>query len=67
MVPRNISEVTEGVHWVQLYRPREKSHPFQKEYKKKIFHLVLPHFNFWLAIEKCSYVSISTGCQNNSK
>ena len=67
IVLRNISDITEGVHWVQLNRPWEKSHPFQKEYKKKIFHLVLPHFNFWLAIEKSYYEPISTGCQNNSK
>ena len=67
MVLRNISDVTEGVHLVQLQHPREKSRPFQKEYQRKFFHLVLPHFNFWLAIEKCYYVPISTGCQNNSK
>ena len=41
---------------MQLHRPRKKSHPFQKEYKKEIFHLVLPDVNFWLAIEKCYYV-----------
>ena len=47
--------------------PRQKSRPFQKEYKEEISHLVLPHFNFWLAVEKCFYVPISTGCRNNSK
>ena len=41
----------------------EKSHHFQKEYKKEVFHLVLPHFDFWLAIEKCYYVPILRGCQ----
>ena len=59
---RNIRDVTDGVHWVQSQRPRQKSRPFQKEYKEEIFHLVLPHFNFWLAIEKCFYVPFSTGC-----
>ena len=44
---------------------REKL-PFLKEYKTEIFHLVLPHFNFWPATEKCYYMSILTGCQNNS-
>ena len=39
---------------------------FKKEFKNEVFHLVLPHFNFWPAIEKCYDVSISTGCQNNS-
>ena len=67
IVLRNISKITEGVHWVQLPSPREKSHPFQKQYKKEIFHLVLPHFNFWLAAAKCYYVPILTGCQINSK
>ena len=67
IVLRNVSDVTEGVDWMQLHRPRKKSHPFQKEYKKEIFHLVLPHFNFWLDIEKFYYVLISKGCQNNSK
>ena len=67
IVLRNISDVTDGVHWVQLHRPREKSCSFKKEYKEEIFHLVLPHFNFWLAIEKYFYVPISTDCQNNSK
>ena len=43
---------------------REKL-PFLKEYKNEIFRLVLPHFNFWPATEKCYYVSILTGCQNN--
>ena len=47
--------------------PRQKSRPFQKEYKEEISHLVLPHFNFWIAVEKCFYVPISTGCRNNSK
>ena len=48
---------------MRLHRLREKSHPFQKEYKKEIFHLVLPYFNFWPAIKKCYYVPISTSCQ----
>ena len=52
---------------MRLHRPREKRRPFQKEYRKEIFHLVLPHFNFWHAIEICYYVPISRGCQNNSK
>ena len=39
---------------------------FLKEYKNEIISLVLPHFNFFPAIEKWYYVSISTGCQNNS-
>ena len=26
--------------------PSRESRPFQKEYKKEIFHLILPHFNF---------------------
>ena len=60
IVLRNISDVTEGVHWVHLHRPREKSCPFQKEYNNEVFYLVLPHFKFWLAIEK---VPISTSCQ----
>ena len=67
IVLRNVSDVTEGVDWMQLHRPRKKSHPFQKEYKKEIFHLVLPHFNLWLAIEKFYYLLISNRCQNNSK
>ena len=67
IVLRNVSDVTEGVDWMQLHRPRKKSHPFQKEYKKEIFHLVLPHFNLWLAIENFYYVLISNRCQNNSK
>ena len=29
IVLRNISGVTEGVHWVRLHRPREKSCPFK--------------------------------------
>ena len=37
---------------------------FLKEYKNEIIHLVLPHLNFWFSIEKCYYVSISTGCQS---
>ena len=41
---QNISDITEGVHWVQLHHSREKSRPFQKKCKNKIFHLVLPHF-----------------------
>ena len=28
IVLRNVSGVTEGVHWVRLHRPREKSCPF---------------------------------------
>ena len=44
IVLRDISDVTEGVHWVQMLRPRKKSFPFQKEYKEEIFHLVLPQF-----------------------
>ena len=28
LVLRNVSEVTEGIHWVQLHHPREKSRPF---------------------------------------
>ena len=64
---RNTSDVTEGIHWVQLQHPQYKSHPFQKEYKKEIFNLVLAHFNIWLAIEECYYVPILTDCQNNSK
>ena len=44
---------------------REKL-PFLKEYKNEIFCLVLSHFNFWHATEKCYYMSILTGCQNNS-
>ena len=64
IVLRNISDVTERVH---LHHPREKSSPFQKEYKKEIFNLVSPHFNFWFAIEKCYYVPVLTGCPNNSK
>ena len=65
MVLQNISDVTQGVHWVQLYHPQEKSCPFQKEYKKEIFHLVFRHFNFWPAIEKCYYLPISI-VQNKS-
>ena len=33
--------------------PRSRKNlPFLKEYKNEIIHLVLPHFNFWTAIEK---------------
>ena len=46
--------------------PSREKMPFLKEYKNEIIHLVLPHFNFWPAIEKCYYVFIPTGCQNNS-
>ena len=62
IVLRNTSDVTDGVHWVQLHRLRQKSTRFQKEYKEGIFHWVLPHFNFSSAIEKCYYVTISAGC-----
>ena len=65
IVLRNISGVTEGVCWVQLHHAREKSCPF-KRIQNEIFHLVLPDFNFWPVTEKCYYVSILTGCQNNS-
>ena len=60
IVLRNISDVTMRIHWMQLHRLREKSLPFQKKYKKEIFHLISPHFNFWLAIEKFYYLPIST-------
>ena len=43
---------------------REKL-PFLKKYQNEIIHLVLSHFHFWPAIEKCYYVSNSTGCENN--
>ena len=69
IVLRNISDVTDGVHWVQLHRPREKSCSFKKEYKEEIFHLVLPHFNFWLAIENistCQFRRIAKIIQNES-
>ena len=38
--------------------PSREKLPFLKEYKNKIFRLVLPHFNFWPAAEKCYYVSV---------
>ena len=64
IVLRNISGVTDGVHWVRLQRPREKG--TLSKWIQKMKFSVLPHFNFWLATEKCYYVFILTGCQNNS-
>ena len=43
---------------------REKL-PFLKKYQNQIIHLVLSHFHFWPAMEKCYCVSISMGCENN--
>ena len=60
--PLSFASVTEGVHWAQLHHPWVKSCPFWKEYKNEIFHLVMPYFNFWRAIEKCYYVSILADC-----
>ena len=60
-VLRNISGVTDGLHWVPLHHSWEK-----KEYKNEIIHLVFHHFNFWSAIEKYYYVFFLTGYQSNS-
>ena len=60
IVLRNISGITEAIHWVHC-TALELKVTFLKGIE--VFHLVLPHFNFWLAIEKCYYVFISTGCQ----
>ena len=68
IVLRNISGVTEGVHWVPLRYPREKNCPFYRNTKmlSKLSIYFLPHFHFSPAIRKCYYVFISTGCQNHS-
>ena len=47
--------------------PSKEKFPFLKRHKNEIIHLVLPHFNFWPAIEKYYYESIWTGCRNNSQ
>ena len=62
IVRRNISDVTEGVHWVRLQRPRGCA--FQKEYKKRFFHLVLLHFNFWPAT--CPFRRVAKIIENKS-
>ena len=46
--------------------PSRKRLFYLKKCKNEIFHLFLSYFNFWPATEKCYYVSILTGCQNNS-
>ena len=46
--------------------PSRKKLLYLKKYKNEVLHLLLSLFNFWPATEKCYYVSISTGCQNNS-
>ena len=69
IVLRTISDATEEVHWMRLHRPREKRRPFQKEYRKEIFHLVLPHFSFWHAIEyvtTCPFRGVVKTIQNKS-
>ena len=64
IVLRNISGVTEGVHWVRLHRcPLRKVALFKGIPK---WNFLLPHFNFWPATEKCYNVTILTSCQNNS-
>ena len=68
IVLRNISGVTEGVHWVPLRYPREKNCPFYRNTKmlSKLSIYFLPHFHFSPAMGKCYNVFISTGCQNHS-
>ena len=65
IVLQNISGVNERVNKLgAIARPSIEKLLFLKGYKNELIRLVLPHFNFWP--EKCYYVFISTGCQNNS-
>ena len=43
------NEITFIYKYVPFTPPSRENFPFLKEYKNKIIHLVLPHFNFWPA------------------
>ena len=62
LVLQNIRGVTEGVNTLgAIAVPLREKLLFLKEFKNEIIHIVLPHLNFWPAIEKHYHVSISTG------
>ena len=69
IVLRNISDVTEGVHWVQLHHPRQKSHLFKKNTKREFsicFCLILTFGLLWKNVTTCPFRRVVKIIQNES-